>query len=161
MILSPHSFWQASVVAGPSLLRSRRSLLHYSLRSFENNMSSRDGSQSARAPCCRRLFTSICLSFSSSCLPLPFSPVLHSLSPSFISLTKSLHIAAGVHTYTWNDISWWVSNERWMLDELRLLGVAAYISGSWEFCVRRCHIRVHNQSFSIRLYPKKPGKSVS
>lgn len=76
MILNPHSFWQAPV----SPVFTPPSLLHYSLRWLENNISNWDISQSAHVSCC-------CLpnlpELSSVSPPLPFSS-FHSLSPSFV-----------------------------------------------------------------------------
>lgn len=70
-------WWQACLSCVHAA--SRCSLLHYSLRSFKNNMSSRDISQSADVSCCRCLFTLfvsyfLCLTASPfSQLPLPLS----------------------------------------------------------------------------------------
>lgn len=110
-------WWQACLSCVHAAFR--HSLLHYSLRSFEKNMSSQDISQSAHIPCCRRLFTLFAWAF----LYLTDSPFFPTSTPSLPLLSfpltlLSLHIRAGVHTYTWYNISWWVSNEKWMLNDL-------------------------------------------
>lgn len=77
-------WWQAYLSRIHAALR--RSLLHYSLRSFENNMSGRDISQSTHVPCCRCLFTLFAWAFLSHCFSVfptstPSLPLL-SLPPS-------------------------------------------------------------------------------
>lgn len=124
-------WWQARLSCVHTA--SRHSLLHCILHSFESNMSSGDISQSAHVPCCRCLFTLFVWAFFSHCIsPLPSStPSLPLLS---LPLTWKASAQQQVFTLTHN-ISRWVSNERWMLDELRSLGVAAYLSVTMYTCL--------------------------